>query len=160
MENEECGHNSDEKIFKEWVHPGGGLQAFQARKIAFNLGLSGEALKNCVKFVTNLYNAYVGLDCSMLEINPLFKTSDEKIIAVDCKMNIDDNSLMRHPELEAIRDIIYEDPTELKPGNYNLNFYKLDGNVGCMVNGAGLAMASMYMIKLSGGGPAKFLDGN
>ena len=105
MNIEEVAHNTPEKIFKEWVHPAGGLQPFQARKIAFNLGLSGEAFKNCVKFVTNLYNAYVGLDCSMLEINPLFKTSDEKIIAVDCKMNLDDNALMRHPDLEALRDI-------------------------------------------------------
>jgi succinyl-CoA synthetase beta subunit len=158
MDIEEVAHSTPEKIFKEWVFPGSALQAFQARKIAFNLGLSGEAFKNCVKFVTNLYNAYVGLDCSMLEINPLFKTSDEKIIAVDCKMNLDDNSLMRHPDLEAMRDIGEEDPTEVEAGKYNLNFVKLDGNVGCMVNGAGLAMATMDMIKLSGGEPANFLD--
>jgi succinyl-CoA synthetase beta subunit len=155
---EEVAHKTPEKIFKEWVYPGGGLQPFQARKIAFNLGLNSEAFKNCVRFVTNLYNAYVGLDCSMLEINPLFKTSDEKIIAVDCKMNLDDNSLMRHPELEALRDINEEDATEVEAGRYNLNFVKLDGNVGCMVNGAGLAMATMDMIKLSGGEPANFLD--
>jgi succinyl-CoA synthetase beta subunit len=155
---EEVAHSTPDKIFKEWVFPGSALQAFQARKIAFNLGLTGEAFKNCVKFVTNLYNAYVGLDCSMLEINPLFKTSDEKIIAVDCKMNLDDNSLMRHPDLEAMRDIGEEDPTEVEAGKYNLNFVKLDGNVGCMVNGAGLAMATMDMIKLSGGEPANFLD--
>jgi succinyl-CoA synthetase beta subunit len=158
VEIEKVAHDTPDKIFKERVHPSGGLQAFQARKIAFNFGLSGEAFKNCVKFVTNLYNAYVGLDCSMLEINPLFKTSDEKIIAVDCKMNLDDNSLMRHPELEALRDISEEDPTEVEAGKYNLNFVKLDGNVGCMVNGAGLAMATMDMIKLSGGEPANFLD--
>ncbi len=158
MDIEEVAHNTPEKIFKEWVHPGGGLQGFQARKIAFNLGLSGEALKNCVKFVTNLYNAYVGLDCGMLEINPLFKTSDEKIIAVDCKMNIDDNALMRHPDIASLRDVTEEDPTEVEAGQYNLNFVKLDGNVGCMVNGAGLAMATMDMIKLSGGEPANFLD--
>src|ERR1700743_1387232 len=158
MDIEEVAHKTPERIFKEWVHPGGGLQPFQARKIAFNLGLSGESLKNCVKFVTNLYNAYVGLDCSMLEINPLFKTSDEKIIAVDCKMNLDDNALMRHPDLEAMRDISEEDPTEVEAGKYNLNFVKLAGNCGCMVNGAGLAMASMDMIKLSGGDPANFLD--
>ncbi len=155
---EEVAHKTPEKIYKEWVHPSGGLQPFQARKIAFNLGLNSEAFKNCVRFVTNLYNAYVGLDCSMLEINPLFKTSDEKIIAVDCKMNLDDNALMRHPELEALRDISEEDPTEVEAGKYNLNFVKLDGNVGCMVNGAGLAMATMDMIKLSGGEPANFLD--
>jgi succinyl-CoA synthetase beta subunit len=158
MDIEEVAHKTPDKIFKEWVFPGAALQGFQARKIAFNFGLSGEAFKNCVKFVTNLYNAYVGLDCSMLEINPLFKTSDEKIIAVDCKMNLDDNSLMRHPDLEALRDIGEEDPTEVEAGKYNLNFVKLDGNVGCMVNGAGLAMATMDMIKLNGGEPANFLD--
>jgi succinyl-CoA synthetase beta subunit len=155
---EDVAHSTPEKIFKEWVHPSGGLLAFQARKIAFNLGLSGEAFKNCVKFVTNLYKAYSGLDCSMLEINPLFKTSDEKIIAVDCKMNLDENALMRHPDLAAMRDITEEDPTEVEAGQYNLNFVKLNGNVGCMVNGAGLAMATMDMIKLSGGEPANFLD--
>ncbi len=158
MDIEEVAHNTPEKIFKEWVFPGGGLQGFQARKIAFNLGLSGEALKNCVKFVTNLYNAYVGLDCAMLEINPFFKTSDDKMIAVDCKMGLDENALMRHPDLAALRDVTEEDPTEVEAGQYNLNFVKLDGNVGCMVNGAGLAMATMDMIKLSGGEPANFLD--
>jgi len=155
---EDVAHNTPDKIFKEWVHSAGGLQAFQARKIAFNLGLTGNAFKNCVKFVTNLYDAYVGLDCSMLEINPLFKASDDKIVAVDCKMNLDDNALMRHPDLSAMRDVTEEDPTEVEAGNYNLNFVKLDGNVGCMVNGAGLAMATMDMIKLSGGEPANFLD--
>ncbi len=158
MNIEEVAHNTPEKIFKEWVHPAGGLQGFQARKIAFNLGLNGEAFKNCVKFVTNLYSAYAGLDCSMLEINPLFKASDDKIIAVDCKMNLDENALMRHPDLNAMRDITEEDPTEVEAGQFNLNFVKLDGNVGCMVNGAGLAMATMDMIKLSGGEPANFLD--
>jgi len=158
MDIEEVAHNTPEKIFKEWVHPSGLLQGFQARKIAFNLGLSGEAFKNCVKFVANLYKAYVGLDCGMLEINPLFKTSDEKIIAVDCKMNIDDNALMRHPDVASLRDVTEEDPTEVEAGQYNLNFVKLDGNVGCMVNGAGLAMATMDMIQLSGGQPANFLD--
>lgn len=158
MDIEEVAHNTPDKIFKEWVFPGGPLQPFQARKIAFNFGLSGEAFKNMVKFVTNLYNAYVGLDASQVEINPLFKTSDEKIIAVDCKMILDDNALMRHPDLEALRDITEEDPTEVEAGKYNLNFVKLDGNVGCMVNGAGLAMATMDMIKLSGGEPANFLD--
>jgi len=158
MNIEEVAHNTPDKIFKEWVHPSGGLQGFQARKIAFNLGLSGDAFKNCVKFVTNLYNAYVGLDCSMLEINPLFKAADDKIVAVDCKMNLDDNALMRHPDLAALRDVTEEDPTEVEAGQFNLNFVKLDGNVGCMVNGAGLAMATMDMIKLSGGEPANFLD--
>lgn len=155
---EDVAHDTPEKIFKEWVHPGGGLLSFQARKIAFNLGLSGTSFKNCVKFVTALYNAYVGLDCGMLEINPMFKTSDGKIIAVDCKMNVDDNALMRHPDVAAMRDVTEEDPTEVEAAKFNLNFVKLDGNVGCMVNGAGLAMATMDMIKLSGGEPANFLD--
>jgi succinyl-CoA synthetase beta subunit len=158
MDIEEVAHSTPEKIFKEWVYPGGGLQGYQARKIAFNFGLSGEAFKNCVKFVTNLYNAYCGLDCSMLEINPLFKTADDKIIAVDCKMNLDENALMRHADLANLRDVNEEDPTEVEAGQYNLNFVKLDGNVGCMVNGAGLAMATMDMIKLAGGEPANFLD--
>ena len=158
MNIEDVAHDTPDKIFKEWIHPGGGVQGFQARKIAFNLGLTGEAFKNCVKFVSNLYSAYVSLDCNMVEINPLFKTSDEKIIAVDCKMNVDDNALMRHPDVESMRDISEEDPTEVEAAKFNLNFVKLDGNVGCMVNGAGLAMATMDMIKLSGGEPANFLD--
>jgi succinyl-CoA synthetase beta subunit len=158
MNIEDVAHDTPEKIFREWVHPSGGLMPFQARKIAFNLGVKGEAFKNMVKFVTNLYNAYVGLDCSMLEINPLFKAADDKVVAVDCKMNLDDNALIRHAELAAMRDITEEDPTEVEAGKYNLNFVKLDGNVGCMVNGAGLAMATMDMIKLSGGEPANFLD--
>lgn len=155
---EEVARKTPEKIYKEWVHPAGSLQPYQARKIAFHLGLTGEAFKNMMQFVTRLYDAYLALDCSLLEINPLFKTSDDKVLAVDCKMNLDDNALMRHPELEAMRDINEEDPTEVEASKYNLNFIKLDGNVGCMVNGAGLAMATMDMIKLSGGEPANFLD--
>jgi succinyl-CoA synthetase beta subunit len=158
MNIEDVAHDTPEKIFREWVHPSGGLMPFQARKIAFNLGLSGEAFKNMVKFVTNLYNAYTGLDCAMLEINPLFKASDDKIIAVDCKMKLDENALTRHQDLASLRDLSEEDPTEVEAGQFNLNFVKLDGNVGCMVNGAGLAMATMDMIKLSGGEPANFLD--
>jgi succinyl-CoA synthetase beta subunit len=158
MNIEDVAHDTPEKIYREWVNPSGGLLAFQARKIAFNLGLSGEAFKNMVKFVTNLYSAFVGLDCAMLEINPLFKAADDKIIAVDCKMNLDDNALTRHADLSSLRDVSEEDPTEVEAGKYNLNFVKLDGNVGCMVNGAGLAMATMDMIKLSGGEPANFLD--
>lgn len=158
MNIEDVAKDTPEKIFKEWVYPGGNLEPFQARKIAFNLGLKGNAFKNCVKFVSNLYKAFVSLDCSMLEINPMFKTSDDKIIAVDCKMKIDDNALLRHPEIAAMRDLTEQDPTEVEAGRYNLNFVKLDGNVGCMVNGAGLAMATMDMIKLSGGQPANFLD--
>ncbi len=158
MDIEEVAHNTPEKIFKEWVKPGYTLQGFQARNIAFNLGLSGEAHKNMVKFVTNLYNAYIGLDCAMLEINPLFKSSDDKIIAVDCKMGLDENALIRHKNLVDLRDKSEEDPTEVEAGEHNLNYVKLDGNVGCMVNGAGLAMATMDMIKLAGGEPANFLD--
>lgn len=158
MNIEDVAHDTPEKIFHERVHPSGGLLPFQARKIAFNLGLSGEAFKNMVKFVTNLYNAYVGLDCAMLEINPLFKAADNKVVAVDCKMNLDDNALTRHQDLSSLRDTSEEDPTEVEAGQFNLNFVKLDGNVGCMVNGAGLAMATMDMIKLSGGEPANFLD--
>ena len=158
MDIEEVAHHTPEKIYKEWIQPGFPLQGFQARKIAFNFGLSGTAFKNMVKFVTNLYDAYVGLDCSMLEINPLFKSADDKILAVDCKMNLDDNALMRHPDLADMRDKSEEDPTEVEAGEHNLNYVKLDGNVGCMVNGAGLAMATMDMIKLAGGEPANFLD--
>lgn len=158
MNIEDVAHKTPEKIFKEWIQPGSPLLPFQARKIAFNLGLSGEAFKNCVKFVTNLYQAFTGLDCDMLEINPLFKTSDDKIIAVDCKMNLEDNALIRHNDLVALRDKTEEDPTEVEASESNLNYVKLDGNVGCMVNGAGLAMATMDMIKLSGGEPANFLD--
>lgn len=158
MNIEDVAHNTPEKIYKEWIAPGGNLLPFQARKIAFNFGLSGEAFKSCVKFVTNLYNAFVGLDCDMLEINPLFKTSDDKMIAVDCKMNLEDNALIRHKDLAELRDKSEEDPTEVEASESNLNYVKLDGNVGCMVNGAGLAMATMDMIKLSGGEPANFLD--
>jgi succinyl-CoA synthetase beta subunit len=158
MDIEEVAHHTPEKIYKEWIHPGMPLQGFQARKIAFNLGLSGEAFKNMTKFVTNLYNAYTGLDCSMLEINPLFKSADDKIIAVDCKMNVDDNAMYRHKDILDMRDKSEEDPTEVEAGEFNLNYVKLDGNVGCMVNGAGLAMATMDMIKLAGGEPANFLD--
>jgi succinyl-CoA synthetase beta subunit len=158
MDIEEVAHKTPEKIYKEWVKPGYSLQAFQARNIAFNLGLTGEAQKNMIKFVTNLYQAYVGLDCSMLEINPLFKAADDKVLAVDCKMNVDDNALIRQKSIAALRDLSEEDPTEVEAGDHNLNYVKLDGNVGCMVNGAGLAMATMDMIKLAGGEPANFLD--
>lgn len=158
MDIETVAHDTPEKIFREWIQPGFPLQGFQARKIAFNLGLSGLAFKNMVKFVTNLYDAYVGLDCAMLEINPLFKSADDKILAVDCKMSLDDNALMRHPDVADMRDKSEEDPTEVEAGEFNLNYVKLDGNVGCMVNGAGLAMATMDMIKLAGGEPANFLD--
>ncbi len=145
-------------IFTEEIDPGIGVQAFQARKIASNLKLDGIAHKNMVKFVIALYKAYIGSDASLLEINPLVKTSDHLILAADAKVNLDDNALFRHPEYAAMRDLNEEDPTEVEASDYNLNFIKLDGNVGCMVNGAGLAMATMDMIKLSGGHPANFLD--
>lgn len=158
MDIEEVAENHPEKIFKELVNPSTGLMAFQARKIAYNLGLSDKAAKEMVKFVTALYNAYEGTDSAMFEINPVLKTSDDKIIAVDAKVNLDENALFRHPALEALRDISEEDPSEVEAKKFNLNFVKLDGNVGCMVNGAGLAMATMDIIKLSGGEPANFLD--
>jgi len=158
MDIEHVAEHTPDKLFKEFIDPRVGLQGFQARKIAFNLGLSGEAFKNMVKFVPALYKAYEGIDASMFEINPLFKTSDDKIIAVDAKVSLDGNGLFRHPDLAALRDKSEEDPTEVEADEAGLNFVKLDGNVGCMVNGAGLAMATMDIIKLSGGNPANFLD--
>jgi succinyl-CoA synthetase beta subunit len=158
MDIEEVAAHTPEKIFKEHVDPAVGLQPFQARRIAFNLGLEGEAFKQMTKFVTALYKAYVSTDSSMFEINPVLKTADDKIIAVDAKVNLDDNALYRHPDFEAMRDLNEEDPLEIEAKKFNLNYIRLDGNVGCMVNGAGLAMASMDMIKLSGGEPANFLD--
>ena len=155
---EEVAENHPEKIVKEWIDPAIGLQGFQARKIAYGLGLSGTAFKNGVKFIMKLYAAYRGTDASMLEINPMFKTSDDKIVAVDCKLTIDDNALYRHKDFADLRDIAEEDPLEVEASEFHLNYIKLDGNVGCMVNGAGLAMATMDMIKLSGGEPANFLD--
>ncbi len=158
MNIEDVAHNTPEKINKIWIEAGLPLQSFQARQVAFDLGLSGAAYKSMVKFISSLYKAFTSLDCSMLEINPTFKTSDEKIIAVDCKMDVDDNALYRHKDVEQMRDVTEEDPTEVEAAKYNLNYVKLDGNVGCMVNGAGLAMATMDMIKISGGEPANFLD--
>jgi len=158
MDIEHVAEHTPDKLFKEFIDPRVGLQGFQARKIAFNLGLTGEAFKNMVKFVPALYKAYEGIDASMFEINPLFKTSDDKIIAVDAKVSLDGNGLFRHPDLAALRDKSEEDPTEVEADEAGLNFVKLDGNVGCMVNGAGLAMATMDIIKLSGGNPANFLD--
>jgi succinyl-CoA synthetase beta subunit len=158
MDIEHVAEHTPDKLFKEFIDPRVGLQGFQARKIAFNLGLSGDAFKNMVKFVPSLYKAYEGIDASMFEINPLFKTSDDKIIAVDAKVSLDGNGLFRHPDLAALRDKSEEDPTEVEADEAGLNFVKLDGNVGCMVNGAGLAMATMDIIKLSGGNPANFLD--
>mgnify|MGYP002640516647 FL=1 len=145
-------------IFKEEIDPKVGLQAFQARKIAFNLGLTGDAVKEMVKFVYSLYAAYEGTDSSMFEINPVLKTSDNKILAVDAKVTLDDNALFRHKDFKELRDETEEDPIEVEARRFDLNYVKLDGNVGCMVNGAGLAMATMDMIKMSGGDPANFLD--
>lgn len=158
MDIEEVAEHSPEKIHKEWIHPATGLQPFQARKIAFNLGLEGTAFKEMVKFVTALYRAYDETDSAMFEINPVLKTSDDKIIAVDAKVSLDENALFRHKDFLELRDLAEEDPTEVEAGKFNLNYVKLDGNVGCMVNGAGLAMATMDIIKLSGGEPANFLD--
>jgi succinyl-CoA synthetase beta subunit len=158
MDIEEVAEHHPDKIWKEEIDPKVGLQAFQARKIAFNLGLSGEAFKGMTKFVASLYKAYDSIDASMFEINPLFKTSDDKIIAVDAKVTFDGNGLYRHPDYEAMRDVTEEDPTEVEAKAAELNYVKLEGNVGCMVNGAGLAMATMDIIKLSGGEPANFLD--
>lgn len=158
MDIEHVAETTPHLIHKEFIEPGIGIQAYQARKIAFNLKLSGNAFKEMVQFVTALYTAYIQSDASLFEINPVLKTSDHKILAVDAKVSIDDNALYRHPDYEALRDFSEEDPTEVEAGKFNLNFIKLDGNVGCMVNGAGLAMATMDIIKLAGGAPANFLD--
>lgn len=158
MDIETVAEETPHLIFKEEVDPSVGIQPFQARRVAFNLGLSGLAFKEMVKFVSALYTAYEKSDASMFEINPVFKTSDNLIMAADAKVNIDDNALYRHTDYASMRDLNEEDPTEVEAGKFNLNFIKLDGNVGCMVNGAGLAMATMDIIKLSGGEPANFLD--
>ncbi|MEQ9301816.1 MAG: ADP-forming succinate--CoA ligase subunit beta [Cyclobacteriaceae bacterium] len=158
MDIETVAENTPEKIIKEWIDPNVGLQGFQARKVAFKLGLEGNAFKEMVKFIFSLYKAYEGSDSSMFEINPVLKTSDNKILAVDAKVNLDDNALFRHKELAELRDVTEEDALEVEAGRSGLNYVKLDGNVGCMVNGAGLAMATMDIIKLSGGEPANFLD--
>jgi succinyl-CoA synthetase beta subunit len=158
MDIEAVAEKTPDKIWKEEIDPRVGLQAFQARKIAFNLGLSGNSFKEMVRFVSSLYKAYESIDASLFEINPVLKTSDDKIVAVDSKVSFDDNGLYRHADYEAMRDITEEDPTDVEARNAELNYVKLDGNVGCMVNGAGLAMATMDLIKLSGGEPANFLD--
>ncbi len=158
MDIEGVAEKTPELIFKEEIDPKIGLQGFQARRIAFNLGLSGEAFKQMIKFVFALYAAYEGIDATMFEINPVLKTSDNKIIAVDSKVNVNDNALFRHKDIAEMRDKSEEDPVELAASEAGLNYVNLDGNVGCMVNGAGLAMATMDIIKLSGGEPANFLD--
>lgn len=158
MDIEAVAEHTPHLIHNEEIDPKVGLQPFQARKIAFNLGLSGVAFKEMVAFVTNLYKAYEGIDASLFEINPVLKTSDNKIMAVDAKVALDGNGLVRHADLAALRDFREEDPTEVEADAAGLNFVKLDGNVGCMVNGAGLAMATMDIIKMAGGSPANFLD--
>ena len=158
MDIETVAEETPHLIFKEEIDPGVGILPFQTRRIAFNLGLSGQAFKEMCKFASALYKAYDKSDASLFEINPVFKTSDNHIMAADAKVNIDDNALFRHADYAAMRDLNEEDPAEVEAGEFNLNFIKLDGNVGCMVNGAGLAMATMDIIKLSGGEPANFLD--
>lgn len=158
MDIEEVAEKTPELVHKEYIDPQLGLLPFQARKVAFNLGLSGKAFKEMVRFITKLYKAFVGSDASLFEINPCLKDGEDRIIAVDCKVSLDDNSLFRHKDLAELRDTDEEDPTEVEAKSYGLNYVNLDGNVGCMVNGAGLAMATMDIIKLSGGEPANFLD--
>ena len=158
MDIEAVAEKTPELIFTEEIDPAHGLQGFQARNVAFNLGLSGVAFKEMVKFITALYSAYVGADASLFEINPVLKTSDDKIIAVDAKVTLDDNALFRHKDYAELRDLSEENPTEVEAREVGLNYVALDGNVGCMVNGAGLAMATMDLIKQSGGSPANFLD--
>jgi len=158
MDIETVAEQTPHLIFTEEIDPALGLQPFQARKVAFNLGLSGAAFKAMVQFVSALYKAYVGADASLFEINPVLKTSDEKIIAVDAKVTLDDNALYRHKDFAALRDLSEENPVEVEAREVGLNYVDLDGNVGCMVNGAGLAMATMDLIKQAGGDPANFLD--
>jgi len=158
MNIEAVAEETPDQIFTEVIDPKVGLLGFQAQRIAFNLGLSGVAFKEMVAFVKALYSAYVGSDASLFEINPVIKAADGKVYAADSKVVIDNNSLFRHKDIAQMRDLLEEDPTEVEASRYDLNFVKLDGNVGCMVNGAGLAMATMDMIKMSGGDPANFLD--
>jgi succinyl-CoA synthetase beta subunit len=158
MDIEAVAAKTPERIYTEEISPLAGLRPFNTRKIAFNLGLAGNAFKNMQVFLKGLYDTFIGCDAQLLEINPVLKASDERVLAVDCKLVLDDNALFRHPELAAMRDTNEEDPVEVEAGRYNLNYIRLDGNVGCMVNGAGLAMATMDIIKLSGGSPANFLD--
>jgi succinyl-CoA synthetase beta subunit len=158
MSIEEVVEKTPDRIFTEEINPASGLRSFQCRNIAFNLGLSGTAHVNMIKFLNGLYETFTGCDAQLLEINPVLKTSDNRILAVDCKFVLDDNALFRHPDLAEMRDLSEEDPVEVEAADNKLNFIKLDGDVGCMVNGAGLAMATMDIIKLSGGSPANFLD--
>lgn len=158
VEIEKVAEETPEKILKVWIDPSIGIQSYQARELAFGLGLTGNAYKNFLGFIQKLYKAYEETDASLLEINPLIITNDDRIVALDAKMNFDDNALYRHPDIAAYRDVDEEAPLEVEASKFNLNYIKLDGNVGCMVNGAGLAMATMDIIKLAGGEPANFLD--
>jgi succinyl-CoA synthetase beta subunit len=158
MEIEKVAAEHPELIFKEWIDAAAGLAGFQARKLAFNLGLTGETFKQAVKFLTSLYRAFQSSDASLAEINPLIITHQGNVLALDAKMNFDDNAVPRHPAIQALRDLDEEEPLEVEASKHGLNYIKLDGNVGCMVNGAGLAMATMDIIKYSGGMPANFLD--
>ena len=158
MEIEQVAAEDPNAILKEYIDPGMGLEPFQARKLAFQLGLRPEQIGQAVKFMTGLYRAFEETDSSLMEINPFITTRDGRLFALDAKMNFDDNALFRHPELKELRDITEEDPLEVEASKYSLNYIKLDGNVGCMVNGAGLAMATMDIIKHAGGMPANFLD--
>jgi succinyl-CoA synthetase beta subunit len=158
MDIESVAEKTPERIFKESIDPAVGIMPFQCRRIAFNLGLSGKAFKEMQKFAKSLYEAFIGCDASLFEINPVLKTSDDRIIAVDAKVTLDNNGLFRHPDYAEMRDKSEEDATEVEASEAGLSYVKLDGNVGCMVNGAGLAMATMDIIKLSGGEPANFLD--
>ncbi len=158
VEIEEVARTRPDAIVKVHVDPATGVQGFHARKLAFGLGLKGDLLKAASDFVSKLYRAFEAKDCSLAEINPLVVTGDGRLLALDAKMNFDDNALSRHPEIQALRDLDEESPLEVEASRFNLNYIKLDGNVGCMVNGAGLAMATMDIIKLAGGEPANFLD--
>lgn len=158
VEIEKVAAETPDKILKEWIDPRVGLQAYQARNLAFGLGLEGKQISSAVKFMLSLYKAFMANDCSIAEINPLVVTKQGQVLALDAKINFDDSALYRHPELAELRDLDEEDPLEVEASKYDLNYIKLDGNVGCMVNGAGLAMATMDIIKLAGGEPANFLD--
>jgi succinyl-CoA synthetase beta subunit len=158
MEIEEVAAAHPEKILREWTDPALGLQGFQARLLAFGLGLSGDAFRSGVALIQNLFRAYLAKDCSLAEINPLVVTTDGRVLALDAKLNFDDNALFRHPDTVALRDVSEETPLDVEASKFGLNYIKLDGNVGCMVNGAGLAMATMDIVKLAGGAPANFLD--
>jgi succinyl-CoA synthetase beta subunit len=158
MEIEEVAARTPERIVREWAHPALGIQDYQARRLAYGLGLAGDQFKQAVALIRSLFGLYLARDCSLVEINPLVVTKDGRVMALDAKLNFDDNALVRHKEIVALRDVNEEDPLDVEASKYGLNYIKLDGNVGCMVNGAGLAMATMDIVKLAGGEPANFLD--